>query len=119
MKQVKNLTMEVSESAKVATALETKLQRQSDYEQIKKDLGILKSMEFPQEEGGEGGNKRPLEVMILERSKALQSENTGLRVERDKYVEELQEARKNLKVRNSLMRRIREPHPPRLPESRL
>ena len=64
----------MAESTKTATALETKLQRQSDYDQIKKDLAILKSMEFPQEANSAGGSdaeggKRPLEVMILERSK--------------------------------------------------
>ena len=39
---------------------------------------------------------RPLEVMILERSKALQSENTNLRVERDRLSDELAVASKSL-----------------------
>ena len=37
-----------------------------------------------------------MEVMILERSKALQSENTSLRVERDRLSDELAVASKSL-----------------------
>ena len=48
--------------------LESKLSNMSDYETTKKDLSILRSLEF----GDENLEQRPLEVMILERSKALQ-----------------------------------------------
>ena len=48
--------------------MELKLASMSDYETTKKDLSILRSLEF----GDENLEQRPLEVMILERSKALQ-----------------------------------------------
>ena len=41
-------------------------------------------------------NKRPLEVMILERSKVLQSENTSLRVEKDRLSDELVSTKRDL-----------------------
>lgn len=68
-----NLQYEKEESVKLIQSLEMKLERQSDYEAIKKDLAILKSMEFsqtyPSGEQQDNGEevKRPLEVMILER----------------------------------------------------
>jgi homeobox protein cut-like len=78
--------------------LETKLKSQADYEAIKKDLTILKSLEFPQESGED--SKRPLEVMILERSKVLQSDNTSLRVEKDRIAEELYQVKRELTDKN-------------------
>ena len=51
------------------SAVELKLSSMSDYETTKKDLSILRSLEFGDSEESE---QRPLEVMILERSKALQ-----------------------------------------------
>ena len=52
------------------SGLEVKLGQQSDYASIKKDLAILKSLEFPSVESED--DSRPLEVLILERSKGLQ-----------------------------------------------
>ena len=43
---------------------------QADYEGVKKDLNILKTLEFPSVQSED--DARPLEVLILERSKALQ-----------------------------------------------
>ena len=66
--------------------LEAKLKVVSDYDSIKKDLSILRSLEFGTETETE---QRPLEVMILERSKALQAENTSLRMEKERLSSEL------------------------------
>ncbi len=85
-----------AEDEKRIKEVEGVLERQADYDSIKKDLSIMRSVEF-QEEEGDGGETRPLEVMILERSKALQSENTTLRVEKDQATTELGEARSELK----------------------
>ncbi len=52
--------------------------------------------------------QRPLEVLILERSKALQAENTTLRVDRDRAASELSEARAELGERAAEAERQRE-----------
>ena len=57
------------------SAVELKLSSMSDYETTKKDLSILRSLEFGDPEESE---QRPLEVMILERSKALQVNNSNI-----------------------------------------
>jgi homeobox protein cut-like len=64
----------------------------ADYENVKKDLSILRSLEF----GDETSPERSLEVMILERSKALQTENTSLRMEKERLISELTLANQNL-----------------------
>ncbi|XP_073257283.1 protein CASP-like [Porites lutea] len=66
--------------------METKLDGQSDYEEIKRELSILKSVEFSTSEGesGEGrleSTPKSLEMLLLDKNKRLQSENTSLKVE--------------------------------------
>ncbi|XP_069617416.1 protein CASP isoform X3 [Ranitomeya imitator] len=61
--------------------LEEKLKVQADYEEIKKELNILKSMEFAQSEGSSAQDaSKPLEVLLLEKNRSLQSENATLRI---------------------------------------
>nr|KAF6489189.1 cut like homeobox 1 [Molossus molossus] len=61
--------------------LEEKLKGQADYEEVKKELNILKSMEFtPSEGAGTQDASKPLEVLLLEKNRSLQSENAALRI---------------------------------------
>ncbi|KAL2766093.1 Homeobox protein cut-like 1 isoform a, partial [Daubentonia madagascariensis] len=61
--------------------LEEKLKGQADYEEVKKELNILKSMEFaPSEGAGTQDAAKPLEVLLLEKNRSLQSENAALRI---------------------------------------
>ncbi|XP_076348050.1 homeobox protein cut-like 1 [Tachypleus tridentatus] len=70
--------------------LEEKLTQQKDYKEIKKELSILKSMEFPNNGNVEEDNgittsgsdsiPKPLEVQLLEKNKTLQFENTALKI---------------------------------------
>lgn len=69
------------------TELQTELDQMSDYAMVKKDLKILKSLEFNTDDSNE--DVKPLEVMILERSKSLQAENTSLRMEKERLAKEL------------------------------
>ncbi len=91
--EISTLSLAKDDAEEKVKNMEEKLQLQSDYESIKKDLDIMRSLEFPQENTED---KRPLEVMILERSKALQSENTTLRVEKDRLYEELSVCKREL-----------------------
>merc|ERR1719295_1404554 len=86
------------ENEKVKCQLEeTKatLENQSDYESVKKDLNILKSLYFPSQNTDED-DPRALEVMILERSKTLQNDNSMLRQDKERLVSELMETREEL-----------------------
>merc|ERR1719462_1157854 len=73
------------------------LVKQNDYESIKKDLSIMKSLYFPSQglEQDEIDN-RPLEVLILERSKTLQNDNSMLRQDKERMFEELTQTKQEL-----------------------
>jgi len=96
------LRQERDEGDRMVESLEAKLNAQADYEAVKKDLAVMRSLEFPSED--EAG-KKPLEVLILERSKVLQSENTSLRVERDRATEELGRCKKELSDKHGELER--------------
>lgn len=66
--------------------LEAKLDEQSNYKEIQRELSILKSVEFSRSEGEEDREKmnatpKSLEMLLLDKNKRLQSENTSLKVE--------------------------------------
>jgi len=94
-KKVKNLEESLQLEKEVKEELEYKLSKQSDYESIKKDLSILKTLEFPSH-SLEGDDNRPLEVLILERSKALQSDNSMLRQDKERLVRDLTDTKSEL-----------------------
>uniref|UniRef100_A0A673FZX4 Protein CASP n=1 Tax=Sinocyclocheilus rhinocerous TaxID=307959 RepID=A0A673FZX4_9TELE len=61
--------------------LQEKLQTQTDYEEVKKELSILKSMEFgPCDSSTAQDSCKPLEVLLLEKNRSLQSESASLRI---------------------------------------
>ena len=73
---------------------------QGDYEEIKRELNVLKSIEFSssseagsssEREGGESSGPPPksLEMLLLEKNRALQSENTTLKVSNSDLTGEL------------------------------
>jgi len=84
--------------------LAARLEKQGDYQQVKKELGILRTLEFSNQDNTTDNNQtedsRPLEVLILERSKVLQSENSMLRLEKERNLREIQESRTELASRS-------------------
>ena len=52
--KVEEMEGEKQEAEKRLLKMELKLEMQSDYETVKKELNILKSLEFSQHEGGDG-----------------------------------------------------------------
>jgi len=60
--------------------LEEKLRTQDDYDELKRELSILKSIEFAGNEKEEDAKSKSLEMLLLEKNKALQAENTHLKV---------------------------------------
>ncbi|XP_055964226.1 LOW QUALITY PROTEIN: homeobox protein cut-like 1 [Sorex fumeus] len=79
--QISQLEQQLSAKNSTLKQLEEKLKGQADYEEVKKELNILKSMEFsPAEGAGAQDSSKPLEVLLLEKNRSLQSENAALRI---------------------------------------
>ncbi|XP_023570172.1 protein CASP isoform X5 [Octodon degus] len=79
--QISQLEQQLSAKNSTLKQLEEKLKGQADYEEVKKELNILKSMEFAPSEGtGTQDAAKPLEVLLLEKNRSLQSENAALRI---------------------------------------
>ncbi|XP_074498290.1 cut-like homeobox 1b isoform X8 [Sebastes fasciatus] len=77
--QIAQLEQQLSSKTAILKELEEKLQKQADYEEVKKELSILKSMEFGTSDSVQDSSK-PLEVLLLERNRSLQSESAALRI---------------------------------------
>ncbi|XP_075760523.1 homeobox protein cut-like 1 isoform X4 [Pelodiscus sinensis] len=79
--QISQLEQQLTAKNSTLKQLEEKLKGQADYEEVKKELNILKSMEFaPSEGSGAQDASKPLEVLLLEKNRSLQSENATLRI---------------------------------------
>ncbi|XP_056120656.1 cut-like homeobox 1b isoform X1 [Rhinichthys klamathensis goyatoka] len=75
------LQQQLQDKTTALQQLEEKLQTQMDYEEVKKELSILKSMEFgPCDSATVQDSCKPLEVLLLEKNRGLQSENASLRI---------------------------------------
>ena len=94
-KKISELELENERIAGQLELTKTTLEGQSDYESVKKDLSILKSLYFPSQ-NTEEEDPRALEVLILERSKTLQNDNSMLRQDKERLLAELTEAREEL-----------------------
>ncbi|KAM4628018.1 cut-like homeobox 1b isoform 2-T2 [Polymixia lowei] len=77
--QITQLEQQLSTKTATLKELEDKLQKQADYEEVKKELSILKSMEFGPSDSVQDSSK-PLEVLLLEKNRSLQSESASLRI---------------------------------------
>ncbi|CAF4037106.1 unnamed protein product, partial [Rotaria magnacalcarata] len=83
--QISDLENVLTAKEKHIAQLENKLHNQADYDEIKRELTILKSIEFPssnQSNHEQTGNlpKKSLEILLLEKNRALQSEQTQIKV---------------------------------------
>ncbi|XP_030632358.1 cut-like homeobox 1b isoform X5 [Chanos chanos] len=79
--QISQLEQQLSAKSATLKQLEEKLQEQADYEEVKKELSILKSMEFGSTDSSTvQDSSKPLEVLLLEKNRSLQSESASLRI---------------------------------------
>uniref|UniRef100_A0A673WJ30 Homeobox protein cut-like n=2 Tax=Salmo trutta TaxID=8032 RepID=A0A673WJ30_SALTR len=77
--QISQLEQQLSTKESLLKQLEEKLREQADYEAIKKELSILKSMEFGSSNFSSAqDSKKPLEMLL--KSRGLQSESSSLRL---------------------------------------
>ncbi|XP_054168250.1 homeobox protein cut-like isoform X2 [Oppia nitens] len=81
-KEITQLEEILTQKNKIIKHLEEKLDKQRDYEDVKRELQVLKA-----ELGQIGANamreQKPFEMYLLEKSKALQSENTAIKAVND------------------------------------
>ncbi|CAG9535177.1 unnamed protein product [Cercopithifilaria johnstoni] len=109
-KRINELTQELERHVVIVAQLRAQLEAQSDYEDNKKDLRILRSFEFGEaiEEGTGtgfvsngvtatatataevqlGGRSKALDELLVGKNRKLQSENVGLRMPNQKLEEE-------------------------------
>ncbi|XP_030648563.1 homeobox protein cut-like 1 [Chanos chanos] len=79
--QISLLEQQLSSKEATLKQLEEKLEKQSDYEEIKKELSILRSMEFSSSESSSAKDtSKPLEMLLLEKNHSLQPENVSKRL---------------------------------------
>ncbi|CAF3789921.1 unnamed protein product, partial [Adineta steineri] len=83
--QISDLENVLNTKDKHIAQLESKLHSLADYDEIKRELTILKSIEFPSmnrsnDEQTNNLSKKSLETLLLEKNRTLQSENTQMKV---------------------------------------
>lgn len=83
--QMSRLEEELTNRSKTCTQLEQRLNAQSDYDEVKRELNVLKSLEFsclsPSNDiqSDPSSESKSLETLLLEKNRLLQSENTTLK----------------------------------------
>lgn len=100
-------------------SLKTKVQKWSNYEEIKQELEILKSIEFAtgdeddahvpddvSKNSGASKDKETLEQLLLSRNKKLNDELTILRVSHQELQTQLQELREEMSHTNSELEKV-------------
>ena len=89
-----NLEDKIAQKDVLIKELEERDEQRNDYEEVKRELNILKSIEFNtySTKNSESSEQKPLEVLLLEKNRVLQSENTQLKNQQSdlkgKYEEE-------------------------------
>ncbi|XP_064208442.1 homeobox protein cut-like 1 isoform X4 [Anguilla rostrata] len=82
--QISQLEQQLSARNSTLKQLEEKLQERADYEEVKKELNALKSMEFGSSDGSTAQlpqeSSKPLEALLQEKSRALQADGAPLRI---------------------------------------
>ncbi|KAJ8342855.1 hypothetical protein SKAU_G00327830 [Synaphobranchus kaupii] len=79
--QISQLEQQLSARNSTLKQLEEKLQERADYEEVKKELNVLKSMDFGPSDGSTAqDSSKPLEVLLLEKNRTLQPDSVSLRI---------------------------------------
>lgn len=98
-KKVQTLERELNWKTEESVNLKQKLTNQEDYEDIKRELDVLKSIEFqdaPESSAAET-NDKSLEKQLLARNKKLNNDLTSLRVSNGELHNQLEESHKKLR----------------------
>jgi homeobox protein cut-like len=84
--QIHSLEQQLAEKTELLREVEAQLASQSDYDEIKRELDVIKMIEFSVKSSSSDSAEaphpsKPLEVLLLEKNRALQNENTSLKLE--------------------------------------
>ncbi|CAK7264129.1 hypothetical protein SEPCBS119000_000841 [Sporothrix epigloea] len=113
--KLRGLEREVGSLRDERKTLKAKVQQWSDYEDVKQELEVLKSIEFStgddDEAGGDTGSARgkkgdTLEQLLLARNKKLSEEATILRVSHNDLQSRLTKLEEDLALRNAEVERL-------------
>ena len=111
-RQIQELEENLNERGDFIAKLEDRISQQKDYEEIKRELNIMKSVEFgvgslkKNEESTQSSPStppKPLEVLLLEKTKMLQNENTTLKQDNASQLKRISESEQELTQLNSLV----------------
>jgi len=98
-KEVLRLERFVEEKESLIESIENKLLLQADYEEIKREINVLKMIEFSNQDDSDFQEKcmlaKPLEKLLLEKNKSLQSDCTSLKVNNGELAGKYGELQKN------------------------
>lgn len=87
--QIQSLEQQLTETTEELREVKGRLSTQSDYDEIKRELDVIKMIEFSVKSSSEedaaasetSKSTKPLEVLLLEKNRGLQNENTSLKLE--------------------------------------
>jgi homeobox protein cut-like len=68
--KVTMLEEQLSVKSATITSLEERLEEQHDYEEVKRELNVLKAMEFSSNEDAKTSEPKTLEVLLLEKNRS-------------------------------------------------
>ena len=94
--QVAKLEEELVSKNQALRKLEDRIHGQEDYDEVKRELKVLKSIEFASSQSqlsDDSGSSegKSLEVLLLEKNKGLQAENTQLKVANSQLTEQVRQ----------------------------
>jgi len=79
-REIAMLEEQLAEKSAMVESFKTKLEAQDDYDEIKRELNILKIIEFGERDHSSTESTKSLEKLLLEKNRGLQTENTNLKV---------------------------------------
>ena len=97
--QINKLEEEMSTQSKAYQQLEEKLQAQRDYDEIYRELSVMKSIEFSKssEDDLVTSQSKSLELLLLEKNKSLQAETTQLKMAHSELTKQYSKLQDNYK----------------------
>lgn len=94
--KIESLERELNRKTHEAETLKARLDGQTDYAELKRELEVIKSIEFGQDDGKDDGSDRDrdeerskLESQLLAKNKKMNSEMTSMRVSNNKLKNEI------------------------------
>ncbi|XP_057294347.1 protein CASP-like [Hydractinia symbiolongicarpus] len=97
-REIALLEKTIEDKTKLVESLHHQLKQQEDYAEIKREISVLKMIEFSGIEGyteGEPSCAKPLEKLLVEKNKTLQSECTFMKVRNAELTGKFEELQKN------------------------